>query len=112
MAKKFPHNLDMGASEEVKYNRTVTRFGDGYAQYHYTGINNKNRTWTGNKTGDLETVIKPIMDFIDEHAGVTPFLWTDPFGIESLYTCAGYSTPQRKGNFWQIALNFEQFTSV
>lgn len=54
-------------------------------------------------------IIKPIMEFIDDHAGVKPFLWQDPWGDVKQYTCSGYSTPQRKGDHWQITLNFEQF---
>lgn len=112
MAKTFDYRFDMGATPNVDFRNTKTQFGDGYAQYYFAGINNKAKTWSGTKTGDLETVIKPIMAFLDEHAGVVPFIWTDPHGETLHYTCRGYSAPQRKGNYWQIALNFEQFTSV
>lgn len=110
--RTFPWQLDMGAAANYQYRVNKTQFGDGYAQHSSFGINNKTKNWSGTKTGDLETVIKPIEAFLDDHAGVKPFLWTDPHGKTKQYTCAGASTPQRKGNFWQITLNFEQFMSA
>lgn len=105
----FDWRMDMGASAETQFATNKVQFGDGYAQLSSHGINNRRKNWSGTKTGDLATVIKPIMAFIDSHAGVLPFLWTDPHGETHAYTCSGYSTPQRKGNFWQISLKFEQF---
>ena len=105
----FDWRMDMGATAEITHNVNKVQFGDGYMQLSSFGINNKRKNWSGTKTGDLATVIKPIMDFIDSMHGVTPFLWTNPHGETSQYTCSGYSTPQRKGNFWQISLKFEQF---
>ena len=112
MIKTFSWQMDMGAAADKQYRVNKTQFGDGYTQHSSTGINNTIKNWSGTKTGDLETVIKPIEAFLDDHAGVRPFLWTDPHGNTKQYTCSGYSTPQRKGNFWQITINFEQFTSV
>jgi len=110
--KTFPWQMDMGATPTTQHRVNKTQFGDGYAQFSSFGINNKIRNWSGTKTGQIDNVIKPIMNFIDEHAGVTPFLWTDPFGETKQYTCSSYSTPQRKGDYRQISLNFEQFMSV
>lgn len=109
--RTFPWRMDMGASADTKFAINRTQFGDGYAQLSSVGINNKSKSWTGTKTGKLGTVIEPMMAFIDDHAGAIPFTWTDPHSKTSQYTCAGYSTPQRKGDFWQITLIFEQFTS-
>ncbi len=106
--KTFGWRMNMGASADVAHHVTKTQFGDGYAQRVSHGINNKRKDWSGIKTGDFDIVIKPIMDFIDEHGGVRPFWWTDPHDITAKYTCAGYQISQRKGNFWQISLKFEQ----
>lgn len=108
----FTWKLNMGPSINTQYRVNRTQFGDGYAQLSTIGINNKTQSWSGTKNGDLQTVIVPIMDFIDAHAGSRPFLWTDPHGRTKQYTCAGYSTSQNKGNHWQITLKFEQFISV
>lgn len=110
--KTFNWRMDAGATLDTQYRVNRTQFGDGYAQHSSFGINNKRKTWSGTKTGDFNTVIAPILDFLDSHAGVIPFLWTDPHGNTKQYTCAGASTPQRKGNFWQITLNFEQYISI
>lgn len=106
--KTFGWRLNMGPSADVRYNTTKTQFGDNYTQRVSHGINNKVKDWSGEKTGDYDTVIKPIEDFLDEHKGAIPFWWTDPHGITAKYTCADYQVSQRKGNFWQISLKFEQ----
>lgn len=106
--KTFTWKMNMGASASVKHSVTKTQFGDGYAQRVSFGINNKRKDWAGSKTGDYTSVIVPIMNFIDEHGGVKPFLWTDPHGQTNKYICQDYEVSQRKGNFWQISLKFEQ----
>lgn len=110
--RTFPWQMDMGATADSQYRVNKNQFGDGYEQRTSIGINNKTKHWSGTKTGPLDTVIRPIEAFLDDHASVKPFLWTDPHGNTKQYTCAGASTPQRQGNFWQITLNFEQFMSV
>ena len=100
--------MNMGAAADVKHGVTKTQFGDGHAQRVSHGINNRTKDWSGSKTGDYATVIKPIMDFLDEHAGVKPFLWQNPHGETKKYICQDYQVSQRKGNFWQISLKFEQ----
>ena len=107
--KTFTWDIDASSSETTAHSVNKVQFGDGYEQVSSFGINNKRKAWSGTKTGDLATVIQPIMDFIDAHQGALPFLWTDPHGQTKQYTCGGYSTPQRKGNFWQISLKFEPF---
>lgn len=106
--KTFNWQMNIGASSETRHANAKTQFGDGYAQRVSFGINNKRTDWNGNKTGDLQTVIKPIMAFLDEHQGLMPFFWTNPLGERSKYICQDYSVSQRKGNFWQISLKFEQ----
>lgn len=106
--KTFEWQMNMGAAADVKHSVTKTQFGDGYAQRVSHGINNRTKDWSGSKTGDYATVIKPIMDFLDEHAGVKPFLWQNPHGETKKYICQDYEVSQRKGNFWQISLKFEQ----
>ncbi|OAV29027.1 tape measure protein [Moraxella catarrhalis] len=56
----------------------------------------------------INTVILPIKDFLDAHKGVKPFLWTNPHGQTKKYVCENYEISQKKGNFWQIGLKFEQ----
>ncbi|AZQ94236.1 phage minor tail family protein [Moraxella catarrhalis] len=101
----------MGASASVHHNITKTQFGDGYAQRVSHGINNQRTDWSGSKTGDWQTVILPIKTFLDEHKGVIPFLWTNPHGQTKKYVCENYEISQKKGNFWEISLKFEQSNS-
>lgn len=104
----FAWTLNAGATSQIMHTVSKTQFGDGYAQRVSFGINNKRIDWTGAKSGDLDTVIKPIMAFLDAHKGVIPFLWTDPLGDTKKYVCDSYPIKQRVGNIWQIDLKFEQ----
>lgn len=106
--KTFTWQMNMGASASTHHAVSKTQFGDGYAQRISHGINTKHTDWSGSKTGDLSSVILPIQDFLDEHKGVIPFLWTNPYGVTAKYVCQDYEVNQRKGNFWQISLKFEQ----
>ncbi|AKI26983.1 hypothetical protein [Moraxella phage Mcat1] len=101
----------MGASASVHHAVSKTQFGDGYAQRVSHGINNQRTDWSGSKTGDWQTVILPIKTFLDEHKGVIPFLWTNPHGQTKKYVCENYEISQKKGNFWEISLKFEQSNS-
>ncbi|EGE19761.1 LambdaSo, minor tail protein M [Moraxella catarrhalis BC1] len=101
----------MGASASVHHAVSKTQFGDGYAQRVSHGINNQRTDWVGSKTGDWQTVILPIKTFLDEHKGVIPFLWTNPHGQTKKYVCENYEISQKKGNFWEISLKFEQSNS-
>ena len=60
------------------------------------------------RSSQINTVILPIKDFLDEHKGVIPFLWTNPHGQTKKYVCENYEISQKKGNFWEIGLKFEQ----
>lgn len=106
--KTFQWKMNMGASANTRHAVSKTQFGDGYAQRVSFGINNRRTDWSGAKTGDWASVIKPIKDFLDEHKGIVPFLWTDPYGTTAKYICQDYDVKQRKGNFWEISLKFEQ----
>lgn len=106
--KTFTWQMNMGASASTRHSVIKTQFGDGYAQRVSVGMNNKRTDWAGSKTGDYRTVILPIIQFLDEHKGIIPFLWTNPHGTTAKYICQDYEVSQRKGNFWQISLKFEQ----
>lgn len=105
--RKFDWRFDMGASAQTVNKVNKVQMGDGYVQRTKAKINNKLTNWSGTKTGDLETVINPILNFLDSQQGM-PFLWVNPWGEECKYTCEEYSTTQRRGNSWQISLKFEQ----
>lgn len=106
--KTFIWQLNMGASAKTTHTVSKVQFGDGYAQRIRHGINSQRTDWSGTKTGDLGTVIKPIMAFLDEHKGVIPFIWTNPYGQTARYVCSNYEVSQKKGNFWQMSVTFEQ----
>ena len=110
--KTLTIKLDMGAKNNSNMSVKSIQFGDGYKQLYSFGINNKTMNWSGSKTGDYITIIKPIEDFLEDHKGVTPFYWLDPKQQTKLYTCNSWTTSQNKGNIWNITLDLEQFIST
>lgn len=104
--------LDMGVKSSTNLSLKSVQFGDGYKQLYSFGINNKSQNWSGAKTGDYNSIIRPVEDFLDSLNGVIPFYWTSPKGEKKLYTCNNWSTSQNKANLWTISLEFEQFISV
>lgn len=105
-------NLDMGIKNSSNMSTKSIQFGDGYKQLYSFGINNKTMNWSGSKTGDYFTIIKPIEDFLEDKQGVIPFYWVDPKNKKNLYTCSNWVVSQNKGNIWNISLDFEQFIST
>jgi len=57
------------------------QFGDGYMQEAGDGINTETASWTLEFVG-YESQIQPIRDFLRQHRGFKPFLWT-PHGESS-----------------------------
>lgn len=104
--------MDMGIKSSSEMSVNTVKFGDGYKQLYSFGINNKTLSWSGTKTGDYQTVIKPIEDFLENLKGVQPFYWLDPKGATKLYTCNKWNASQRKANLWVIDLEFEQYLST
>lgn len=104
----FTYKMNMGASAQIRQSVSKCQFGDGYAQRVSVGINNKATDWMGSIRGDLHTAILPIANFLDAHKGIAPFLWQNPHGQTCKYVCQDYEIKQRRGNFWEISLKFEQ----
>ncbi|OAV34924.1 hypothetical protein AO366_0350 [Moraxella catarrhalis] len=54
------------------------------------------------RSSQINTVILPIKDFLDEHKGVKPFLWTNPHGQTKKYVCENYEISQKKATFGRL----------
>jgi phage-related protein len=83
-----PHKSSSG--EDVKLRVHKAQFGDGYKQLTPDGINTKVITWTLQWDAEDWDKVVEMKEFIDDHAGATPFKWTPPGGSEALWTCEGY----------------------
>ncbi|MCF5237414.1 phage tail protein, partial [Pseudomonas sp. PA-5-4G] len=91
----------------VEYRLKTARFGDGYQQSAQDGINNKSQSWPLTFVGD-EAQIKPIIAFLDRHAGASPFFWTAPLAAPALYRCKGYQPTPRGAGIYSLTATFEQ----
>lgn len=83
------------------------RFGDGYAQEVGDGINNETQSWPLQFIG-YRSQIEPIRDFLRQHAGFRPFLWTPPMGDEGLYVCREFQLRAMGGKAYTLSATFEQ----
>lgn len=54
------------------------------------------------RSSQINTVILPIKDFLDEHKGVIPFLWINPHGQTKKYVCENYEISQKKVTFGRL----------
>ncbi|MBV4486952.1 phage tail protein [Pseudomonas sp. SWRI153] len=91
----------------VEFRLKSAKFGDGYQQVAADGINNKSQSWPLAFVGD-EARIKAIVQFLDRHAGATPFYWTAPLGEPALYRCKGYQPTPMGAGLFTLAATFEQ----
>jgi phage-related protein len=91
----------------VEFRLKSAKFGDGYQQVAADGINNKSQSWPLTFVGD-EARIKTIAQFLDRHAGATPFYWTAPLGEQALYRCKGYQPTPMGAGLYTLAATFEQ----
>lgn len=90
------------------YRTRVAQFGDGYAQRVQDGINAKRSSWPLEFVGSEEE-IKPVQDFLDQHAGYLPFLWTPPLGTEKEFvTPEGYSLTAIHSGLFSLSVTLVQ----
>lgn len=97
---------------ETSPNVKVMKFGDGYEQRIPVGINSKTRSWNLKFTKPLEQAesedgIRQILNFLEEKAGVTSFLWTDPLGYQGKFVCRKWNV-RRTGVLYELSARFEE----
>lgn len=108
MMRTFTWATQVGAAKNVEFRVGRNDFGDGYTQVYTTGINPRKRTW--NLTLIDDNFLKPVEQFIDDHKGVFPFLWTPPDREEAIpVICGGYGTSYLGMDVAQVSFMFEEF---
>jgi|SRR5690625_2658879 len=83
------------------------RFGDGYKQSVGDGINNESESWPVQFRG-TKSYIVPIRDFLREHQGFKPFLWTPPLGEQGLYEASEFNLLAMGGGLYTLSTTFTQ----
>jgi len=96
----------IGTSGKTKFAVLSAKFGDGYKQTAPDGISNVQRTWPLSFTG-TEAEMRPIIDFLDGHAGSKAFLWAPPLGTQGFYSCEEYEVTALGAGMYSIAATFE-----
>jgi phage-related protein len=82
---------------ETAHRVLKTPFGDGYVQRSKDGINSRKRQWRVEIKNKLVTTIEEAERFLDENAGVHPFLFNPgDLGAPVRVICEEYTA--RKGN--------------
>lgn len=106
--RAFLWDTQVGASKTVEFRVGRNDFGDGYTQLYTTGLNPRKRTW--NLTLIDDNFMKPVEQFMDDHKGIFPFLWTPPDREEAIpVTCSGYGTSYLGMDAAQSSFTFEEF---
>lgn len=106
--RTFTWATQVGAAKNVEFRVGRNDFGDGYTQVYTTGINPRKRTW--NLTLIDDNFMKPVEQFIDDHKGIFPFLWTPPDREEAIpVICGGYGTSYLGMDVAQGSFMFEEF---
>jgi len=100
-----PHTNPEGKST---FRVLSAQFGDGYTQEVGDGINTETRSWPLEFVGYAEQ-IQPIRDFLRQHQGFKPFLWTPPMeSAPSLFVTRGFSLQHMGGKAFTLKVTFEE----
>lgn len=93
---------------DVRYRRRVAQYGDGYAQKVGDGLHTKVQDWTVTFSGSFDEA-QDVIDFLDQHAGYIPFMWTPPGSSSPKYfTCPSFSQVPHVGQQKILVLRFEE----
>ena len=107
MKREFTWIPDKGASVENEPKRRVAQFGDGYQQRVGSGINASPRSWRLEFTRPRAKA-SAIDAFLNDHAGVTSFIWMPPVGGVGKWICASWSATVPARGTQKITATFEE----
>ena len=102
----FKNDLE-GNRSSYRFNKQVTKFGDGYEQRTSFGINNKSGEWSYQRTAKLEE-IDQIQAFFDRHQSVVPFIYKNPQLQFVKAVAEDYDLTCLGGNVWRISTTIRQ----
>jgi phage-related protein len=96
------------AGEMVAKGAIEAKFGSGYTQRAYDGINSVKENFSVAFTDITQTEFETVRSFLITKIGVTPFDFVHPtLGVTYSVVCKKFTnTP--KGKFYDINLDFEQ----
>ena len=100
-----------GATKAGSFRKGRNDFGDGYTQHYTVGINPVVNTWSISILEDDEADL--IVDFIQRHKGIYPFLWIPPNQVAPIAViCETYNDENLGFKARRVSLTFERFQTV
>lgn len=84
------------------------QFGDGYSQRVADGINTNPASWSLTFSGREQGEATDILAFLDAHAGVDYFDWTDPNGKTGQYICQDYGETRTNPLSYEVTATFTE----
>ncbi|OFV49694.1 MULTISPECIES: phage tail protein [Oligella] len=75
----FEEIVDVGASQSLLFATSSVKFGDGYSQVAELGLKPTQQSWNISMT-DTKARTHQALRFFNDHRGVKPFYWVNPFG--------------------------------
>ena len=108
MTDTFNFECSAGTAGAVTHNVSVTKFGDGYAQFAKNGINARGSQWSVTIANMQQAQSDAVTGFIDAHAGKS-FFWTPPRSIKrGLFLCSKYTLTPVEFGLQSITATFEE----
>lgn len=93
-----------GASYTCKPSVDKASYGDGYEQRVGLSINPMPKKWSLKFVKEIAAVVT----FLETHAGVAAFNWTDPMGVGGVYVCREWKATHVGGDQYELSCDFEQ----
>lgn len=105
----FTQEPSYSSSVSIKPKILEAKFGDGYEQAIYDGINYKPRMYSL-QFNNLNKIDGDLIEsfFDDNNTATTPFDWTPPSGAAGRFKCKNYSRNFVSGLTSSITCNFEE----
>lgn len=97
----------MDSNGSKSYRVREVSFGDGYKQVAGDGINSSQEDYKIKYVGDIVEA-REVMDFLDEHAGFTPFILDNPIMGEGVYLVDKYSYNPLSTTLYTITFTAKQ----
>lgn len=97
---------DKESEREIVPTVKPVKFGDGYEARMRNAVNALPENWTLTFTRNIEETT-PILDFLEERAGVEAFDWTTPRGKTKRFVCRKWKESRQSG-IVKVSCTFEE----
>jgi phage-related protein len=107
----FAWPTQAGAAAQTSFKKGRNDFGDGYTQHYTIGINPIIKVWSISVLEDESA--EEIIDFLERHKGIYPFLWTPPNKVQPIQVICENFTDENLGyTAKRVSATFERYQGV